>query len=113
MRPISTPSSVNKPFATLLAGSLLAAASASVAIAAAAPDSAGFAGMANFQETIEKRCTVCHSRERVDAAMRAKVALGPLLQHMIERGAVLNERDRSVLGTFWGSPLKSGTAPAR
>lgn len=45
--------------------------------------------------------------------MRAKVALGPLLQHMIERGAVLNERDRSVLGTFWGSPLKSGTAPAR
>lgn len=69
--------------------------------------------MASFQETIEKRCTVCHSRERVDAAMRAQVDLGPLLQHMIERGAVLNDRDRSVLGTFWGSPLKGGTAPAR
>jgi hypothetical protein len=25
---------------------------------------------------------------------------------MIERGAILSERDRKVLGTFWGSPMK-------
>jgi hypothetical protein len=31
---------------------------------------------------------------------------------MVERGAIINERDRKVLGTFWGSPLKGEGPPA-
>jgi len=66
----------------------------------------------DLQETVEARCTLCHTRERVDAAIRAQKDLDTLLQHMIERGAILSDRDRKVLGTFWGSPLKGESPPA-
>ena len=59
-----------------------------------------------FQNTIEARCTVCHTRDRVDAAIGEQADLEALLQQMIERGAIISERDHKVLGTFWGSPLK-------
>ena len=61
-----------------------------------------------FQDTIEARCTICHTRARVDEAIGQQADLEELMQHMIERGAILNERDKKVLGTFWGSPLKEG-----
>jgi cytochrome c553 len=111
MKPISTPSSVNKLLACLALGTALAATPALAAVSAAPGETLPFEGAATFQETIEARCTVCHSRERVDEAIRAQSDLEPLLQHMIERGAILSERDRKVLGTFWGSPLKGETAP--
>jgi len=63
-------------------------------------------GGATFQEIIEARCTICHTREQVDAAIRTQADLDALLQRMIERGAIISERDQKVLGTFWGSPLK-------
>jgi hypothetical protein len=63
-----------------------------------------------FQMTIESRCTICHTRERVDKALGEAADLDALLQRMIERGAILNDRDRNILGTFWGSPMKSDTA---
>jgi hypothetical protein len=85
------------------------------ATAAVSPQPSGVLpteGAAAFQETIEARCTGCHSRERVDEAIRSQKDLTPLLQHMIERGAIVSERDRKVLGTFWGSPLKGEIPPA-
>jgi hypothetical protein len=66
----------------------------------------------NFQRTIEARCTICHTRQRVDAAISQQEELDALMQRMIERGAILNERDKSVLGTFWGSPLKGDKVDA-
>ena len=59
----------------------------------------------DFQRVIDTRCTVCHTRERVDIAIQKRRALEKLQQEMIERGAILNERDKDVLGTFWGSPF--------
>ena len=70
-------------------------------------------GNDEFQETIEGRCTSCHSRDRVDQALGQGEELDALLQRMIERGAVVNERDRSVLGTFWGSPSKGDKQPGQ
>ena len=70
-------------------------------------------GNDEFQETIEGRCTSCHSRDRVDKALGKGEELDSLLQRMIERGAVFNERDRSVLGTFWGSPSKGDKQPVK
>lgn len=110
MKPTSIPTSVNR----LLAALLLSGLAATPAFAAVSPLPASAApseGTAAFQETIESRCTVCHSRERVDEAIRAQKDLTPLLQHMVERGAIISERDRKVLGTFWGSPLKSENQP--
>ena len=69
------------------------------------------ASTTDFQETIEARCTICHPRERVDRAMAENEDLDVLLQRMIERGAILSERDRSVLGTFWGSPTEGDMQP--
>ena len=61
-----------------------------------------------FQTTIEARCTICHTRARVDEAIGQQDDLEALMQRMIERGAILSERDQKVLGTFWGSPMKKG-----
>lgn len=67
----------------------------------------------DFQETIEARCTICHTRERVDQALAEGEDLETLLQQMIERGAILNERDQNVLGTFWGSPTTGDKQPVQ
>lgn len=70
-------------------------------------------GMDEFQRVIETRCTVCHSRERVDVAIKKQQDMEKIEQRMLERGAVLTERDKQVLGTFWGNPLKESDAPAK
>jgi hypothetical protein len=59
-----------------------------------------------FQRVVDISCTLCHTRERVDVAMRERQDMERLQRQMEERGAVLSERDKAVLGTFWGSPLK-------
>ncbi len=63
-------------------------------------------GMDDFQQIIDSKCTVCHTRERVDLAIRQGQDMSKIEERMIERGAVLDEREKSVLGTFWGNPLK-------
>lgn len=78
----------------------------SCAVTGAVHDVHKLPGGDGFQSTIEARCTICHTRERVDAAIGQQEDLEALLQRMIERGAILNESDKKVLGTFWGSPLK-------
>jgi hypothetical protein len=93
----------------LLAGSLLLPASA-LAVPGAVYDSHRLPANDEFQGTIEARCTICHTRERVDNAIGQEADLEALLQRMIERGAILSKRDQKVLGTFWGSPLKEGEA---
>ncbi len=93
----------------LLIGLVLAPMSA-VAVPEAVHDVHRLPGNDEFQRTIEARCTICHTRERVDSAFGQQVDLDALMQRMIERGAILNEKDRNVLGTFWGSPLKENEA---
>ncbi len=92
---------------TFLLTALLALAPAvCAAIPGAVHDVHKLPGNDEFQNTIEARCTICHTRERVDEALSRQENLDTLLQRMIERGAILNERDKKVLGTFWGSPAK-------
>ena len=93
----------------LLAGLILMPMSA-VAAPGAVHDVHRLPGNDEFQRTIEARCTICHTRARVDEAIGQRAELDILLQRMIERGAILSERDQKVLGTFWGSPLKESEA---
>lgn len=105
MKPISIPTCANKrslPALLLCAGLLLPA-------TAAAAENLGAhrtANPAEFQQVIEKKCIVCHTQQRIDIAIEARRNLEKIQQRMIERGADLSERDKSVLGTFWGSPLQ-------
>ena len=89
----------------LLAGLLLLPVTA-IAVPGAVHDVHRLPDNDEFQNTIENRCTICHTRGRVDKALGQEEDLEVLLQRMIERGAIISERDRNVLGTFWGSPLK-------
>jgi cytochrome c peroxidase len=70
-------------------------------------------GMDEFQQVIDTKCTVCHTRERVDIAIKKRQDLEKIQKRMQERGAVLSESDKRVLGTFWGSPLKEPETPAK
>lgn len=90
----------------LLAGLLLLPVTA-IAVPGAVHDVHRLPANDEFQDTIENRCTICHTRGRVDRALGQEEDLDVLLQRMIERGAIISERDRNVLGTFWGSPLKA------
>ena len=98
---------VNKPWIKLflLAGLLFLPVS-TMAVNGAVHDVHRLPANDEFQSTIEARCTICHTRERVDAAFSRQEDLDALMQRMIERGAILSEHDQKVLGTFWGSPLK-------
>ena len=89
---------------------LLLLSGSAVAITGASGDVHRLPANDEFQSTIEARCTICHTRARVDNAIDRQVELDALLQRMIERGAILSERDQNVLGTFWGSPLKEKEA---
>ncbi len=96
-------------FILLLTGLLLPVSAG--AVTGAVHDVHRLPGNGEFQGTIEARCTICHTRDRVDAAIGQQVDIDALLQRMIERGAILSDRDQKVLGTFWGSPLKGGEEP--
>lgn len=60
----------------------------------------------DFDRALVRNCTACHTRERIDAARKEGVAFDVIEQKMVPQGARLNERDRKVLGTFWGEPMK-------
>ena len=99
----------SKSILVLLAGLLLLPGPV-VAVTGVVHDVHRLPGNDEFQGTIEARCTICHTRTRVDEARGQQAELDALLQRMIERGAILSERDQKVLGTFWGSPLKGDEA---
>lgn len=99
---------VNRLFISFcLAGALLVPPVSALAVTAAVHDVHKLQETDEFQQTIEKRCAICHTRDRVDTAIDQGAELEELMQRMIERGAILNERDKRVLGTFWGSPMKN------
>jgi len=59
-----------------------------------------------FDQIINEQCVKCHTRDRIDQAIRNGDNVEAILEKMLRFGVKLNERDRNVLGTFWGEPLK-------
>jgi hypothetical protein len=59
-----------------------------------------------FDRVINEQCVKCHTRDRIDAALKKGDKIEAILEKMLRFGAKLNERDRNVIGTFWGQPLK-------
>lgn len=61
---------------------------------------------AEFERIIDQHCINCHTRDRIDEAIRKGDNIEAILEKMLRFGARLSERDQQVLGTFWGEPLK-------
>jgi hypothetical protein len=59
-----------------------------------------------YRQIIKDRCTSCHEAGRIEKAMAEGQNIGEILNKMQRMGAELTPRDKSVLGIFWGSPLK-------
>lgn len=64
------------------------------------------ANRAEFNRVIDQQCINCHTRDRIDEAIRKGDNIEAILEKMLRFGARLSERDQQVLGTFWGEPLK-------
>lgn len=54
---------------------------------------------------IEEKCLVCHNRQRIDQAMRERREMEEVLGKMSGKGAVLSDKERSVMGHFWGQKM--------
>lgn len=79
-------------------------------VSAAEDLGAHFRDPETFRQVIDTRCLNCHDRQRIEQAQRRQILLDPLQRRMVDHGAILTERDRQVLGTFWGSPMKPAPA---
>jgi mono/diheme cytochrome c family protein len=62
--------------------------------------------LAEYRAVLNSRCTGCHSLERVEKAMGEGRPLEELVEMMRQRGAIVTESEKNVLGTFWGEPFK-------
>ena len=52
-------------------------------------------------EIIEKKCTSCHSKNKIDIALSANKNMVKIQQEMEKRGAKLTSNESEVLGIFW------------
>lgn len=75
----------------------------------AAP-TAPFADVPAVQTVINERCVICHSVDRITQAIARGADMAAIERKMIGMGAVLSQNERSVLGTFWGTPLRDVNA---
>lgn len=58
-------------------------------------------------EIIEKRCTACHSSNRISSAVASRKNMAEIQKAMEKRGALLSSNEREVLGIYWKEhPLK-------
>jgi hypothetical protein len=63
-------------------------------------------GLREYRRIIETRCVLCHSLDRIDEAISKRLPFESVEEILLKRNVVLTERERDVLGTFWGNPLK-------
>jgi hypothetical protein len=56
---------------------------------------------------IEEKCLVCHNLQRIEKALAQRKDMEGLQKRMEQKGAVLTDKERQVLGHFWGkNPFK-------
>jgi len=60
-------------------------------------------------KVIDEKCLVCHNRQRIEDSARERKNMEAIQRIMEQRGAVLTEQERKVLGHFWQqNPFRSG-----
>lgn len=67
-----------------------------------------------FQQILDNKCSQCHTRLRIEDAIRQGADMDMIIAKMIRMGAKLNQHERQVLGVFWAQPEKQPPAvPAK
>jgi hypothetical protein len=56
-------------------------------------------------KVIEEKCLVCHNRQRIDAAIKERKDIDRIVRRMEEKGVVVTEKERQVIGHFWKQKL--------
>lgn len=88
--------------AVLIAFTLLHVSVTAVMAAAQSKDTGSAkSGTKNAHAIIDKKCTACHSRDKIDAALSSGKDMASILKDMEKRGAKLSSNEREVLGIFW------------
>lgn len=64
-----------------------------------------------FQRVLDNNCSKCHTRTRIEEAMRTGANREEIVQKMIRFGARLTSREQQVLGIFWETSEESKSAP--
>ena len=52
-------------------------------------------------EIIDKKCTVCHSKDKINIAINSGRDMDKILKSMENRGVHLSSNENEVLGIFW------------
>lgn len=52
-------------------------------------------------EVIDRKCTACHSKNKIDFALTSGKDMNAIQKEMEQRGAHLSPNEREVLGIFW------------
>ncbi|HIJ88208.1 MAG TPA: cytochrome C [Desulfuromonadales bacterium] len=50
---------------------------------------------------IEKKCTACHSKDKIDVALSTGKDMNEIQKNMEKKGVKLNSNESEVLGIFW------------
>ncbi|GAB4561637.1 MAG: hypothetical protein Tsb0017_19350 [Geothermobacteraceae bacterium] len=58
-------------------------------------------GISGFHKVIEKRCTTCHSRDRIDKALAERQDIEAILARMTGKGANLSPAEKELLTAWW------------
>ena len=56
-------------------------------------------------KVVEEKCLVCHNRQRIDDAVRERREMESILKAMEQKGTVLTDQERSIIGHFWGQKV--------
>lgn len=62
-----------------------------------------------FQQILDDKCSKCHTRFRVEEAIKQGANMDTIIAKMIRLGAKLDGQERQVMGVFWaqGSEFKA------
>jgi hypothetical protein len=64
-------------------------------------------------KVIEEKCLVCHNRQRIDAAVKERRQMERIMKRMESKGVVLTEKERRVMGHFWGKKMFKESSPQK
>jgi hypothetical protein len=71
-----------------------------------AHDVRGWNPQTDANDVVDAKCKSCHSRQRVDAAVKEKKSVQDVVKKMELKGVHLTDNEKEVLGIFWKTPFK-------